>query len=218
MRGKNHGLDRIDASITLHFVADYADIFEIRGMRRRGSRHGPGPRDRRQSGRAGLWGLDGVVRRTAIRFSPAPFRLTANAAVVNVSLQPQREATIHMTVACDREGSARAAAAAQRRADEAETALERYKAWSCHLETSNEQVNGWINRAVSDLHMMTTDRPTGPIPMPGSLGSTLPLGAMESSPRHQGRYGCSPSWRRGVLAYLASTQLPTSSPKKTPTG
>ncbi|HEV3023076.1 MAG TPA: amylo-alpha-1,6-glucosidase, partial [Pirellulales bacterium] len=67
------------------------------------------------------------------------------------------------------------------------------------------QVNAWINRAVSDLHMMTTQLPTGPYPYAGVPWFNTPFGrdgiitALES-------LWLRPSLARGVLAYLASTQ------------
>src|SRR5262249_31287569 len=35
LRIKNHGLEPVDTSLTLHFAADFADIFEVRGMKRK---------------------------------------------------------------------------------------------------------------------------------------------------------------------------------------
>jgi len=82
---------------------------------------------------------------------------------------------------------------------------ERYKSWSCHLHTSNGQINAWVNRAVSDLHMMTTELPTGPYPYAGVPWFNTPFGrdgivtALEC-------LWLRPGLARGVLAYLASTQ------------
>ncbi len=95
----------------------------------------------------------------------------------------------------------------------AEAALERYKAWSCHLDTSSEQVNGWLNRAVSDLQMMTTERATGPYPYAGVPWFNTPFGrdgiitALEC-------LWLRPELARGVLGYLASTQAPDIIPEQ----
>src|SRR5262249_47921123 len=88
---------------------------------------------------------------------------------------------------------------------EAETDLERFKAWSCHLSTSNGRINAWIDRAVADLHMMTTELPTGPYPYAGVPWFNTPFGrdglitALEC-------LWLRPALARGVLAYLAATQ------------
>ncbi len=34
---KNHGLEPVEMSLALHFKADFADIFEVRGMKRKAS-------------------------------------------------------------------------------------------------------------------------------------------------------------------------------------
>jgi len=83
--------------------------------------------------------------------------------------------------------------------------VERYGAWSCHVATSNGQINAWINRAVSDLHMMTTELPTGPYPYAGVPWFNTPFGrdgivtALEC-------LWLRPGLARGVLAYLAANQ------------
>jgi glycogen debranching enzyme len=205
MRVKNHGLDRIDAAITLHFAADYADIFEIRGMQRPARGIDLAPEVTTNQVVLGYEGLDGVSRCTVIQFSPAPSQLNAGTALLNLSLEPQEETTIHMVVGCEREGAAPTLVQFHDARHEAESALERYKAWSCHLDTSSEQINGWINRAASDLHMMTTERSTGPYPYAGVPWFNTPFGrdgiitALEC-------LWIRPELGRGVLAYLASTQ------------
>ena len=77
--------------------------------------------------------------------------------------------------------------------------------WSCHLRTSNGQINAWVDRAVSDLHMMTTALPTGPYPYAGVPWLNTPFGrdgiitALEC-------LWLRPALARGVLGFLASTQ------------
>ena len=205
MRVKNHSLDRIDATITVQFAADYADIFEIRGMQRTARGIELAPKVTADQVVLGYQGLDGVVRCTVIQFSPEPSWLNAKTALQNLTLKPQQEITIHMTVGCERETCMPALLEFSDARHEAETALERYKAWCCHLDTSNDQINGWINRAVSDLYMMTTERSTGPYPYAGVPWFNTPFGrdgiitALEC-------LWLRPELSRGVLTYLASTQ------------
>ena len=90
LRVKNHGLESIKTSLALHFAADYADIFEVRGMKR--SARGadlPAELTHNQVVLA-YHGLDGILRRTVFQFSSGPWQVTENSARLNLSLKPQR--------------------------------------------------------------------------------------------------------------------------------
>jgi glycogen debranching enzyme len=73
------------------------------------------------------------------------------------------------------------------------------------LRTSNTRVDAWLNRAVADLYMMTTEIDTGPYPYAGVPWYNTPFGrdgiitALECS-------WLRPSLAQGVLTYLAATQ------------
>jgi glycogen debranching enzyme len=205
LRIKNHGLEPVETSLTLHFAADFADIFEVRGMKRKARGTDLPPEIANGRVVLGYQGLDGVVRRTLLQFEPPPTRLNASTAQMVLSLQPQEEVAYCMTVACERAAAVPMLLRFEDARAEAQTDLERYSAWSCHIRTSNGQINAWINRAVSDLHMMTTELPTGSYPYAGVPWFNTPFGrdgiitALEC-------LWLRPGLARGVLAYLASTQ------------
>jgi glycogen debranching enzyme len=202
---KNHGLVAVETSLALHFTADYADIFEVTGRKRKARGEGLPPEVTEASVILGYRGLDGVVRRTILEFSPQPSLLTNSTARLDLSLQPQQEASFYLTVGCERQPAISRLLAFDDARTEAESDLERYNAWSCHLHTSNGEINAWVSRAVSDLHMMTTELPTGPYPYAGlpwfntSFGRDGIITALAC-------LWLRPSLARGVLAYLASTQ------------
>jgi glycogen debranching enzyme len=206
LRIKNHGLEHVETSLTLHFAADFADIFEVRGMKRKGRGIDLTPEVTGDRVVLAYQGLDGVVRRTLVQFEPRPSRLTASAARLDLSLRPEQEATLFLTVGCERVPAAPVMLRFEDARTEAQTDLERYSAWSCHVHTSNGQINAWINRAVSDLHTMTTELPTGPYPYAGVPWFNTPFGrdgiitALEC-------LWLRPGLARGVLAYLAATQV-----------
>ena len=219
LRVKNHGREHVRTTLTVHFAADFADIFEVRGMKRaaRGVDLQP------QVGESvllGYRGLDGVVRRTRLSFEPPPSSLDVATARFELSLPPLAKSTLCWTIGCERWSEGELASADCRsiaecpakgplRFDdarsEAQADLERYSAWSCHVHTSNGQINAWINRAVSDLHMLTTELPTGLYPYAGVPWFNTPFGrdgiitALEC-------LWLRPQLARGVLAYLAATQ------------
>jgi glycogen debranching enzyme len=205
LRVKNHGLDLVEVCLALYFAADYADIYEVRGLKRKA--RGEDLRAEVTGDRVvlGYWGLDRVVRHTLLQFTPQPFILTASTARLDLSLRPQQEVTFCLTVGCERQPETRRLLTFEDARTEAETDLGRYNTWSCHLRSSNGQINAWVNRAVSDLHMMTTELATGPYPYAGLPWFNTPFGrdgiitALEC-------LWLRPGLARGVLAYLASNQ------------
>jgi glycogen debranching enzyme len=205
LRVKNHGLVAVDTALHIHFAADFADIFEVRGMKRRARGHDLVPEVSADRVILGYRGLDGVVRRTVLWFSPAPARLTANGARLDLPLGPGQAVELHLSATCERgPGPSRHVTFGQARAG-AEAELERFRAWSGQVRSANGQFDAWVRRAVSDLHMLTTELPTGPYPYAGVPWFNTPFGrdgiitALEC-------LWIQPELARGVLAYLAATQ------------
>lgn len=202
---KNHGLIPLKIFLSLYFAADFADIFEVRGMKRtaRGEYFSPEVSGDRVV--LGYRGLDGVTRRTLLNISPPPSNLTSSTAQFELSLQPKDEATFDISIGCERSHSTCRVLSFDDARRTAESTLEKSHSWACHLETSNGQVNDWLGRAMSDLDMMTTELPTGPYPYAGVPWFNTPFGrdgiitALES-------LWWRPSLAKGVLTYLASTQ------------
>lgn len=170
LRIQNHGLVPVAGSVDLHFAADYADIFEIRGTRRKARGEDLSPAVTADQVVLGYRGLDDVVRRTILTFSPAPSVLTDSTASFPFCLRLQDDVVLRVAVACERGSSAARLLLLEDARSESESETGRYRAWSCHLSTSNGQINAWVDRAVSDLHMMTTALATGPYPTPGYPG------------------------------------------------
>src|SRR5262249_57863812 len=100
---KNHGLEPVAVALSWHFGADFADIFEVRGMKRKRRGVDLPPEVTADRVTLAYRGLDDVVRRTLLQFTPAPARLTANLATLELRLEPQQEATFLLTAGCERE-------------------------------------------------------------------------------------------------------------------
>jgi len=211
----NYGPKAVDITLSVHFNADFKDIFEIRGMARdqRGRQLDP------VLGEGVVYlryeGLDNVVRSTRLEFAPAPSHLSGTEAVFRITSIPREMTSLYLNVACgpDRENNdnrrerfSRAYAAMLRRHREQVDQ-------DCAIETSHELFNAWIDRSQSDLHMMLTDTPQGPYPYAGvPLFSTI-----------FGRDGLitalqmlwvNPEIARGVLSYLSSTQAIANIPEQ----
>src|SRR5713226_2697933 len=77
---RNHGERPVDLRLSLLFDSDFADLFEVRGLRR--ERRGIAGRlaVSRASALLSYEGLDGELRQTALSFDPPPSELTATTA------------------------------------------------------------------------------------------------------------------------------------------
>jgi glycogen debranching enzyme len=207
IRVTNHGREPVAATLGLSFDADFADLFELRGMRRerRGERLPDvvGPDEAVLAYR----GLDERERGTRLCFSPAPSRLKARLAEFDLALQPEQELHLYCTVVCEstlltkRRPLVRYEDALTRNNDEREVAMSH----ACRIETSNPLVNLWLDRSVSDLAMLTTALPTGPYPYAGVPWYTTTFGRDGILTAREYLW-VDPSLARGVLAFLAATQ------------
>jgi glycogen debranching enzyme len=201
---RNHGDDRVAVQLSIAFGSDFADIFEVRGFER--TRRGTLAIDELGAGDVVLRydGLDGVSRRTSIRFEPAPTRLKRDVAVFQLNLAPHQRASIFVTIGCD--------------IPEAKRALPLYRAMlsarhelkasarrATAIESSNQVFNEMMCRSVSDLYMLITNTPQGPYPYAGipwystTFGRDGLITALEM-------LWLDPSVARGVLRWLAINQ------------
>ena len=202
---ENHGLENIEVDLTLRFAADYVDVFEVRGAKRT-NRGRPLPTTvEAQRVIIGYRGLDDVTRRTSLRFTPAPQALDGHCARFDLALAPRQRRTFDVVAACLQPPSPARASTFDEAHEDAEAALQRSNAWCCHLRTTNQQVNDWVDRAIFDVHMMTTELGSGPYPYAGIPWFNTPFGrdgiitALESM-------WMRPHLARGVLGFLAATQ------------
>jgi glycogen debranching enzyme len=205
LRIVNHGRTPVAARLTLHFHADFADIFEVRGTKRRARGVDLPAEVASDHAVLGYRGLDECVRRTHLRLSPAPTALGASFARLDLDLQPHQEVVHHLAIICEREPTPPHLLRYHEARAEADADLARSRSWSCHLRTTNALFNAWIDRAVSDLHMVATELPTGPYPYAGVPWFNTPFGRDGIITALQCLW-LRPSLARGVLAYLASTQ------------
>jgi glycogen debranching enzyme len=210
---KNYQPATVETSLLWRFEADYADIFEVRGTHR-------AVRGRPLSGSVdstsavlAYEGLDGVVRRTRLTFSPQPQVLTQADARFDVSLPPQGEVTIDVTISCEGSGPEPRLLSFDQALAESGADMQSVRADICSLHGTNERFNDWMVRAVADLHLMTTATPLGPYPYAGIPWFSTPFGrdgiitALEC-------LWCNPSLARGVLGFLAATQATEVNPEQ----
>jgi len=169
LRIHNYGRAAVDVSFAIEFDADFADIFELRGM----NRERRGRRLETKVTKDGLVlayeGLDNRFRRTRIVFDPAPTRLNESVATFQIRLEAGKDASYHCAIACEVDGDSRqhVRPCYESVVEEAASALECVRAREPQIFTGNEQFNDWLNRSLADLHMMRTETPYGPYPYAG---------------------------------------------------
>ena len=163
---KNHGAHPLTFTLTLTFASDFADIFEVRGIKRRHRGHAWSDVLTQREARLTYRGLDGVVRETVLRFEPDPTALHNSVASYTVTLTPQERFAIF--VSATSRGSLvdttasffRGLIALKRKLKTATMAV-------ASVETGNTVVNEILCRSMADLYMLMTATPDGPYPYAG---------------------------------------------------
>jgi glycogen debranching enzyme len=200
----NHGAQAIDLTLSLAFASDFADIFEVRGVRRK--HRGQAWRGILGGGGVVLSyrGLDKTLRETALSFEPAPTLQMESAATYSLRLAPNAKHTIFVTVSSrgllprSTQSFFQGLAALHR---ERRSATRNVAA----VETSNSVLNEILCRAMADLRMLITATPDGPYPYAGipwystSFGRDGIITALQT-------LWMDPSIAAGVLRRLARLQ------------
>ncbi len=200
----NHGHEPVSFALSLTFASDFADIFEVRGVRR--------PR------RGQVWsevlgadevclsyrGLDAGLRRTALAFQPPPQRLKESAATYEMTLQSHERRAIFVSVtsrgqlAGSTESFFRGLMAMRRE----HKAMTRDVAT---VETSSSLVNEILCRSMADLYMLATSTEDGLYPYAGIPWYSTTFGRDGIITAMQMLW-FDPSIARGVLRRLARLQ------------
>jgi glycogen debranching enzyme len=192
--------------LTLRFRADFADLFEVRGVHRsvRG-RHLPAVVSERGVVLRYV-GLDGVIRRTRISFSTAPMRIERGEADFELDLPDQRAVTIDMAIACETGRARRASAPGFDTASErARGTLTRLVRNATRVSSSNALFNDWLERSAADVAMLSSRTPQGLYPYAGVPWFSTVFGRDGIVTALQTLW-VAPQIARGVLGYLAAHQ------------
>jgi len=205
VRVSNFDLVPRRVTVSLRFDADYADIFEVRGMRRvkRGDRLEP--RIERDALALEYVGLDHVRRCTHVTFSVKPHDLGPTQADFVIELPPQGETTFTCAIACGVDQCRVPIGDYEEAFHALSTALTKRTADRCCIETTNELFNDWLERSMSDLRMMITETPAGPYPYAGVPWFSTPFGRDGLITALQLLW-VEPEIARGVLTFLAAAQ------------
>lgn len=209
---RNFDTEMHHISIDLSFVADFADLFEIRGMTRlrRGTMREAqvGPSDVL----LGYIGRDDRERQTHLHFDPMPTELTDNHARFEVTVPPGQRCALFTRICCSRvEISDPLPKHFLKSLREAMQTLQAARQRGATLHSSNDLFNEVARRSVADISMLSTDTEFGPYPYAGIpwfstvFGRDAIITALET-------LWMDPEISRGVLGYLAAHQATSFDP------
>ncbi len=189
----------------VRFDADFADLFEARGIKRdkRGVR--TVTKEDAQTVTFRYVGLDNITRVTRVRFDPAPMRLDNHQAVYDVTLAPQERQSAFITITYGDDQPAAAlpsfgsAMRASRRAARAKSGA------AAAVSSSNQTLNQMLCRSIADLTMLVTQTSQGPYPYAGIPWFSTAFGRDGIITALQTLW-LDPGIAKGVLKFLAATQ------------
>ncbi len=211
IRLHNYGDTPICVPLSIHFRADFADMFEIRGTKRseRGEVLEPEVDD--VEARYTYLGLDGVRRATRVVFVQRPKTLTEDQAYFEFEIEPRQRRDLTFAVQCAStqeldEQVVFPVPSGYRQANAAQTArLRSERGGRCRYSSDNVFFNHLITRADADLQMLITDTEYGPYPYAGTPWFNTVFGRDGLITAYQ-VLNLNPQVARGVLKYLAATQ------------
>ena len=157
---RNFGRDRLVTPLELTLGADFADMFEVRGARRRDARGvAIAPVTRPGEVVLSYRGEDGATVRTAVAWDQEPETCEAAALGVVVAwpvdLEPGGSATYTISIEPERVGVERRAGATRRRGTVRHDWDEPYAS----INSDDARLDGVLRRSVRDLRALTTPLP-----------------------------------------------------------
>ncbi len=188
------------------FSADFADLFEVRGVPRprRGEIHPPVVAS--DEVRLRYSGLDNKERLTTLRFDPAPDSVSANQATFDLQLAPKETRSIFLEIDCQQgESSIRPIRAYFTALRDARRELRARCSRAASIDSSNDVFNEAANRSIADLYMLMTQLPEGLYPYAGIPWYNTVFGR-DAIITALMMLWLDPSIARGVLGHLAACQ------------
>jgi glycogen debranching enzyme len=203
---RNHGAKRVELLISIAFSADFADVFEVRGMRR--ARRGAfstrlnGPHEALLS----YLGLDDFLRITSVYFDPVPTRLAEREARYQVTLTAHETMSFCIAVRCNPKTPRPAPFV--RSLLYAHRELRQAAQGAAVVQTSNPLFDKILRRSMADLAMLKTQTPQGPYPYAGTPWYSTTFGRDGLITALQMLW-VDPRIARGVLFRLAALRAQT---------
>jgi glycogen debranching enzyme len=207
---RNYGDRPIDLALDLWFASDFADIFEVRGLKR--ERRGTSARTYVDASSVGLSYLarDGVSLATALAFEPDPQHLDDAKAHYRLALNGGERTSVFTAVSFGSEAPAKPEPFF--RALRAATRAQRHAArHTVGIGSSSDTFNEVATRSLADLRMLMTRTSEGDYPYAGIPWYSTTFGR-DGIITALHLLWCMPHLARGVLSHLAALQATTVDP------
>ena len=157
----------VDIEIDFYYAVDFADVFEVRGLRRkrRGEMLSPSVGDSGVELR--YRGLDNAVRSTEIRFDSAPAEINENRAVFELHLEPGENRELECQVTASGQSQPVSGRAVSRAAnfgaalEARQSELSAFRDGWAGISASNSEFATMIRRSSVDLTSIITDGTNG---------------------------------------------------------
>lgn len=207
----NFGLESVAFGLSFRFQADFVDLFEVRGVKRRARGRILPPVVAADAVVLRYEGLDRVLRETQFYFSQPAREISSERAVFSFALKPHDQTTCDLRIGCHTAGRALRHHPFDVAFEKRHARFEQWRANATLIECANPQFNDWICRSRADLHMLLTDTDYGLYPFAGIPWYSCVFGrdgiitALET-------LWFEPEIARGVLRYLAANQASESNP------
>jgi glycogen debranching enzyme len=170
-----HDVD-VDLTLDLLVDADFADLFEVRGARRRRRGRRLAPRGDGASLTFSYEGLDDVVRSTVVTFNDPPASIKEGRVRYRVRLAPGERVLLRHDIAVDPDPPQFLIGDFNQKMGALRRDYERWQNDETDIYTDNEQLNVVLRRAQHDLRMMSVPTPDGRILYAGLPWFSAPFG------------------------------------------
>lgn len=180
IRFKNYNPVRVELKVELAFFADFADMFEVRGLRRkkRGQLFQPKLDEERLT--LAYLGEDEVLRRTEIEMSQAPHwhRLEANKVIFGYKLvlEPNGREVLNFKISPVIGTDKRETPGFNRAISGQRRSYEKWEQSCTIINTDNELFNSVLERGRNDIRALITSSPRGSIISAGIPWYVAPFG------------------------------------------
>jgi glycogen debranching enzyme len=200
----NFGACAVTIPLTLEFDADFADIFEVRGMRREERGQRIAARIHEGNVMLAYEGLDGALRQTSIEFEPRGAEMQNSRLYHEITLDRAEHMELQVRIRCITPEKTRAIHY-DKALEIVTRELHRSEEMIPVISSPNSRFTDWMKRSSADVHTMIVGNPEEHYPYGGIPWFSTVFGrdgiitAMEM-------LWASPWIAKGVLHFLAENQ------------